>query len=89
MFFITLFFLELNLDDLILYLMFGIVAICSLLYSTNAVVTNELFPTCIRNIAYSCGQLFSRIGIIIATIFFKIVNFKIFFELFLIIKFLE
>ena len=41
-------------------------AMCSQLYIVNAVVTSELFPTAVRNLAASFGQIASRTGAIMA-----------------------
>uniref|UniRef100_A0A914CZR6 Uncharacterized protein n=1 Tax=Acrobeloides nanus TaxID=290746 RepID=A0A914CZR6_9BILA len=44
----------------------GIIGIASQFYIITAVVSNELFPTCIRNLSYSFTQFCSKIGVIIA-----------------------
>jgi len=44
----------------------GVIGVCSLLYTTNGIASNELFPTCVRNTSYSFGQLFSRVGVVLA-----------------------
>jgi MFS family permease len=41
-------------------------AMCSQLYMVNAVVTSELFPTAVRNLAASFVQISSRIGAVVA-----------------------
>lgn len=41
-------------------------AMCSQLYMINAVVTSELFPTAIRNLAASFVQIASRTGAVLA-----------------------
>lgn len=44
----------------------SVIGVCSLLYTTNGICSNELFPTCIRNTSFSFGQVWSRIGVVIS-----------------------
>ncbi|KAL3084021.1 hypothetical protein niasHS_009209 [Heterodera schachtii] len=44
----------------------SVIGFCSLLYTTNGLAANELFPTGVRNASYSFGQVLSRIGVVLA-----------------------
>ncbi|TKR89265.1 hypothetical protein L596_013397 [Steinernema carpocapsae] len=44
----------------------GVCAVISQIYITNGVVSNELFPTSIRNLSYAFSQLTSRLGVVIS-----------------------
>ncbi|KAI1693512.1 sugar transporter domain-containing protein [Ditylenchus destructor] len=47
-----------------------VLGMCSLLYTTNVLCTNELFPTCIRNVSFSFVQTWSRIGVVVSPLIF-------------------
>lgn len=56
----------------------SVIGVCSLLYTANGIVSNELFPTGIRNISFSFGQVFSRLGVVLSPqIFFLVILFLI------------
>lgn len=46
----------------------------TLLFCTNNVLSNELFPTGIRNLSFSWGQVLSRIGVVLAPQLFILVS---------------
>uniref|UniRef100_A0A914ECR7 Major facilitator superfamily (MFS) profile domain-containing protein n=1 Tax=Acrobeloides nanus TaxID=290746 RepID=A0A914ECR7_9BILA len=43
-----------------------IIGVGAQLYLVNGICAGELFPTCIRNLAYSFGQFHTRIGVVLA-----------------------
>ncbi|KAI1712227.1 sugar transporter domain-containing protein [Ditylenchus destructor] len=53
----------------------SVIGVCSLLYTTNGICSNELFPTCIRNTSFSFGQVWSRIGVVISPQIFLLGDF--------------
>ena len=55
----------------------SVIGFCSLLYTTNGLAANELFPTGVRNTSYSFGQVLSRIGVVLAPQLFVLVLFFI------------
>ncbi|KAL7072972.1 hypothetical protein ACQ4LE_008186 [Meloidogyne hapla] len=52
----------------------SVIGFCSILYTTNGLASNELFPTAIRNTSYSFGQVLSRIGVVLAPQLFVLSN---------------
>uniref|UniRef100_A0A915NWJ6 Major facilitator superfamily (MFS) profile domain-containing protein n=1 Tax=Meloidogyne floridensis TaxID=298350 RepID=A0A915NWJ6_9BILA len=52
----------------------SVIGFCSILYTTNGLASNELFPTAIRNTSYSFGQVLSRIGVVLAPQLFVLGN---------------
>ena len=50
-------------------------AMCSQLFVVAVVVTGELFPTPVRNIAASCQQIFTRVGVVVSPHFFFVTSF--------------
>ncbi|CAD5223480.1 unnamed protein product [Bursaphelenchus okinawaensis] len=48
----------------------AIICVTTILFVTGHLMSGELFPTGIRNISFSAGQLFSRCGVIISPQFF-------------------
>uniref|UniRef100_A0A1I8BY67 MFS domain-containing protein n=1 Tax=Meloidogyne hapla TaxID=6305 RepID=A0A1I8BY67_MELHA len=52
----------------------SVIGFCSILYTTNGLASNELFPTAIRNTSYSFGQVLSRIGVVLAPQLFVLFN---------------
>lgn len=58
--------LETTLADVCRVAFLSVIGFCSLLYTTNGICSNELFPTPVRNLSYSFGQLFSRLGVVLA-----------------------
>lgn len=51
-----------------------IVSVGAQLYLVNGICAGELFPTCIRNLAYSFGQFHTRIGVVLAPQLFFLVS---------------
>ncbi|KAI6185622.1 MFS domain-containing protein [Aphelenchoides besseyi] len=52
-----------------------VLANTTLLFSTNGVLSSELFPTGIRNLSFSFGQVMSRIGTVLAPQIFFLSDF--------------
>lgn len=71
-------FLDLQLPTVVCVAVLSVIGVCSLLYTSNGIASNELFPTCIRNTSYSFGQVASRLGVVIAPQIFILVRELIF-----------
>ncbi|CAD5231345.1 unnamed protein product [Bursaphelenchus xylophilus] len=52
-----------------------VLGMTTLLYVSNGLLSSELFPTGIRNLSFSFGQVFSRIGVVIAPQLFFLADF--------------
>uniref|UniRef100_A0A914DGJ1 Major facilitator superfamily (MFS) profile domain-containing protein n=1 Tax=Acrobeloides nanus TaxID=290746 RepID=A0A914DGJ1_9BILA len=72
---LTLLGLQVQLPIIISVASVGIVAVCSQLFIVNAVVSNELFPTAVRNLAYASSQFCARIGVVLAPLIFLLAGF--------------
>ncbi|CAD5233195.1 unnamed protein product [Bursaphelenchus xylophilus] len=56
--------------QLLSYEIMGVICLSTLLFVTGHFLAAELYPTQIRNISFSAGQLFSRCGVIVSPLFF-------------------
>ncbi|KAI6207329.1 MFS domain-containing protein [Aphelenchoides fujianensis] len=67
-FFITVYFLgyQYELRMLCSLAVLSIIGQTTLLFGTNGVLSSELFPTGVRNLSFSFGQVMSRIGVVFA-----------------------
>ncbi|KAI6190560.1 MFS domain-containing protein [Aphelenchoides bicaudatus] len=77
LFFITVYLLGMQ-KDLRLACSLAILSVMgqtTLLFSTNGVISSELFPTGIRNTSFSFGQVLSRIGVVLAPQLFFLADF--------------
>ncbi|KAE9546918.1 hypothetical protein FO519_009869, partial [Halicephalobus sp. NKZ332] len=53
-------------SNVIRWLIVSVVSAIAQVYISNGITTGELFPTCIRTLAYSYAQLQSRLGVVVA-----------------------
>ncbi|KAI3417545.1 hypothetical protein GPALN_013265 [Globodera pallida] len=52
----------------------SVIGFCSVLFTTNGLAANELFPTGVRNASFSFGQVFARVGVVLAPPLFFLVD---------------
>uniref|UniRef100_A0A7E4W9T0 MFS domain-containing protein n=1 Tax=Panagrellus redivivus TaxID=6233 RepID=A0A7E4W9T0_PANRE len=65
---------EAQLKYIVRFAAVSVIATTAHVYTSNGILSGELFPTCVRNLSYSFSQFHSRLGVVIAPQLFLLLD---------------